>query len=147
MGRPKKNYDTQGREYRAWSALKSRCQNPNDHHYKNWGGRGIKVCSSWQVFENFLADMGECPDGMTIERKDNNGDYEPGNCVWATMRTQRRNTRQNVFLSHVGKTLTVTDWAELLGVPRGVLFQRLRHGWTVERTLDEPVAHKPPKSL
>jgi hypothetical protein len=84
----------------SWQAMRARCSNPKHHNFKNYGGRGIKVCERWMKFENFLADMGERPSGLTIERKDNDGDYTPTNCVWATPAQQmrnRRSTRLNEF--------------------------------------------------
>lgn len=81
--------------YSTWGSMTNRCNNPNNHSYSRYGGRGIKVCERWLVFENFLADMGEKPaKGMSIERLDVNGNYEPGNCTWATHKVQARNTRR-----------------------------------------------------
>jgi hypothetical protein len=74
--------------------MKSRCSNSNNKNYKDYGGRGITVCTRWLTFENFYADMGTCPPNLTLERKDNDGDYEPGNCIWATWFTQAINRRQ-----------------------------------------------------
>lgn len=87
------------KEYGVWKAMRQRVSNPNFEGYANYGGRGIRVCSRWDSFENFLADMGPCPQGLTLERKDVNGHYEPSNCVWATRTEQSRNQRR-----HAGKT-------------------------------------------
>lgn len=121
-------------EYRIWTAMKARCRNPGHARY---GGRGISVCERWQTFENFLEDMGPRPPRMSIERKDNNGDYTPENCKWATQTEQARNTCQNVNLTFKGETLCVTEWAERTGLNRDMIQGRLRKGWSIERTLTE----------
>ena len=79
--------------YRSWYAMIQRCTNPRNHKYRDYGGRGISVCKRWRSFENFLADMGERPAGLTLDRRDNDGSYEPGNCRWATSHEQARNKR------------------------------------------------------
>ncbi|MCK4499607.1 hypothetical protein KAU11_03870 [Candidatus Babeliales bacterium] len=81
--------------YRIWVNMQRRCNYPKDPSYKYYGGRGIKVCERWNSFKNFYLDMGDKPEGLTLERKDNNGNYEPGNCEWASRKTQTRNSRPN----------------------------------------------------
>ena len=89
----KRHGKSETREYAAWTAMRERCRNPKAHNYRWYGGRGIRVCERWDSFENFLADMGERPKGHSIDRKENDGDYEPGNCRWATKSEQSNNRR------------------------------------------------------
>jgi len=121
--------------YKSWIAMRSRCQDSNHTFYKNYGGRGITVCDRWQKFENFLYDMGEKPKGYTIERKDNDGDYTPENCIWIPRSEQNKNTRTNRYLEYDGRRQILTDWAKELGVPHSVLQKRLALGWSIGQVL------------
>jgi len=123
--------------YTAWNSMRTRCGDYGRPH-KHWGGRGIKVCERWKSFENFLADMGERPAGMSLERINNDGDYEPGNCRWATRLEQMQNTRANRNLSHEGRTLSLSAWAREKGLSLDTIISRLRRKWSVAQTLDTP---------
>lgn len=126
------------RAYVCWNNMRSRCGDPSNHRFSDYGGRGITVCERWQVFENFLTDMGEPEAGKTIDRVDVNGNYEPGNCRWADDREQRFNKRSNRLLTFLGRTQPLNAWAEELGVPRTRIWARLNLGWSAERALTEP---------
>lgn len=103
--------------YVAWLHMKERCLNPQNKDYKNYGGRGIAVCDRWlNSFENFLADMGEKPRGFTIERIENNGNYEPGNCKWIPRREQNKNKRSVKYYILDGKEYNLTELSEKLGI-------------------------------
>ena len=105
------------KEYRIWYSMKARCLSVQAISYKHYGGRGIKVCDRWLNYENFLSDMGRCPDGLTIERDDNNGNYEPGNCMWASIHKQNRNRRDNVWVTAPnGESLIIHDWGARLNL-------------------------------
>lgn len=128
----------QTKAYRAWAHMKERCGNPKDRAYANYGGRGISVCKSWLTFENWYKDMGDPPSSQhTVERKDNNGDYEPGNCVWALKKQQANNTRVNRFLEFNGQRKTIAQWSVSLGINHKTLRTRIRNGWTAERALTQ----------
>lgn len=110
--------------------MRERCESPKARYYHRYGGRGISVCERWLKFENFLADMGERPPRMSLDRFPNNdGNYEPGNCRWATNLQQHRNKSSNRLISHEGETLTVTEWAERFGIQRAALYERLKRGY------------------
>jgi hypothetical protein len=112
--------------------MRSRCSDKNDNAY---GGRGIKVVKRWDNFENFLKDMGERPDGLTLERIDPNGDYCPSNCRWASWEEQENNRRNNLVLSYNDVTLTVAQWNRKTGIPYCVIRFRIKHGWSVKDAL------------
>lgn len=124
------------REYTVWLGLKQRCYNEKEISYPNYGARGIKVCDRWlNSFENFLGDMGLCPEGFSIERMDYNGDYCPENCKWATRSEQANNTRANRVISYNGEKKNLGQWAKEYGIDSLVLFKRLKRGWSIERAL------------
>jgi hypothetical protein len=130
-------------EDKAWRGMLDRCYSKKNTSYHRYGGRGIKVCVEWKTFENFFSDMGERPaPGMSVERKNNDGDYRPGNCVWATPIDQAKNRSTNRNISFSGKKMMVTDWAKFLGMEKGTIFARLRAGWSVKRTLTTPLYEK-----
>lgn len=131
--------------YSKYQAMKQRCCNPKHKSWKDYGGRGITVCERWQSFDNFLADMGACPGpAYTIDRKDSNGNYEPGNCKWSTRLEQNRNQRNNIKIVVDGtEYATLTLAAEAYGLPKQTVKARVRvYGWSVERALKEPVNEK-----
>jgi hypothetical protein len=122
--------------------MRQRCLNPNSPAYHNYGGRGITIDPRWDSFDQFLADMGEIPDGMSIERKDNDKGYSPENCVWATSIEQGRNTRKCRKLMHNGQTKTLGEWADEYSIQRQTLSKRLDAGWSMERALStSPLAY------
>jgi hypothetical protein len=129
-------------EYRIWAAMRSRCNDPKTATFHNYGGRGIVVCERWKSFEAFYADMGPRPSSKhTLDRINNDGNYEPGNCRWATRQEQANNMRTCVRLSHDGKTHTLAEWARETGMSQGALLSRLKRGWSIDRTLTTPVEH------
>lgn len=131
---------TGSRTFKTWESMKLRCTNPDDPSYARYGGRGIKVCDRWlQSFENFLKDMGERPPNKTLDRRNTHGHYEPGNCRWATPLEQQANRDATRKLTHDGRTLTLAEWSERVGIPAKTLRSRCRAGWPVEKTLSEPV--------
>lgn len=123
------------RIYHVWKQIFQRCENPKADAYKNYGARGITVDSSWRDFETFISDMGECPDGMSIERINNDGPYCKENCKWATMKVQQNNSRNNRRMTAFGREQTLTQWVEEFNVPWDRVRSRLRYDWTLERAL------------
>lgn len=127
--------------YKVWAGIIQRCTNPNEAHYKDYGGRGIGVCDRWlNSFENFLEDMGEKPPGLWIERTDNNKGYEPGNCRWATIKEQANNKRNNRKITAFGKTQTLAQWSDEIGIGASSISARIMVlGWTPERAVSAPL--------
>jgi hypothetical protein len=119
----------------CWKSIKSRCYDHNNIYYKDYGGRGIKVCDRWlEKFENFFEDMGKKPSSNhSIDRIDVEGDYEPSNCKWSTTKEQNRNKRSTVWLEYNGIKMCMADWADKLGIKYKTLSARFYKGWSVER--------------
>jgi len=117
--------------YKTWVEMRYRCENPKKHNFQYYGGRGIKVCERWNDFPNFVADMGERPVGTTLDRIDLDGDYFPGNCRWASKKTQMNNMSSNRTLFVDGERLTMTQASERYGVKVGTIWKRLKDGWEV----------------
>jgi hypothetical protein len=132
---------TATRTYWVWSQMIGRCTNPKQMYYSLYGGRGIKVCDRWlNSFEAFYEDMGECPDGLSIDRINNDGDYKPENCRWATPKEQARNRKSNRILTWRGETRCLSEWSERLGISRSVLHARISLlNWDINRAFTEPV--------
>lgn len=133
-------------EYRAWQTMRLRCIEPTNAAYPNYGGRGISVCARWlDSPQAFIDDMGPKPSPKhELDRKDNNGNYEPDNCRWVTRKVNDRNRRNNRMVEFHGETLTITEWCERLGMPLDTVCKRLSGGWTAEKALTTPVRHKAP---
>jgi hypothetical protein len=121
--------------------MKQRCSNPNATNYARYGGRGIAVCQRWQEsFLAFLEDLGPRPSkGHTLERRNNNGDYEPDNCYWATRKQQGRNRANNRVYTHNNTTLCLAEWAEILDIDEELLRSRMKSGWSFEMAISMPV--------
>lgn len=125
---------SRSREYRAWAQMLQRCNNPKSPRFKHYGARGVKVDPAWKDFDAFIADMGPS-NGLTLDRIDNSGNYEPGNCRWATYGVQNNNYRRNHNLTFGGETLTLTEWSHRLNITPSALYYRLTGGWSIERAL------------
>lgn len=134
---------TRTREYQAWISMKARCYDTSNSRYRTHGERGIRVCNRWlgaNGFQHFFSDMGPQPTAKhSLDRKDNDGNYEPGNCRWATAKEQARNRRNNRIISHNGATRTLAEWAEISGVKRTTLDARLKRGVPIADALRPPI--------
>jgi hypothetical protein len=136
--------------FAVWRAMIDRCHNPQAESFSRYGARGISVCDRWRWgeggvsgFDRFVTDMGPKPSPThSVERCDNSGNYEPRNCAWATKIQQSRNRRNVVRYSYDGKTQTLPEWSEQLGVGRGTLAYRLKRGWPIHKTFSQPTRHQ-----
>lgn len=130
--------------YGIWLQLRGRCNNPKNRAYPNYGGRGIKVCERWSKFSNFLADMGQPPPSMTLERKNNDEGYSKENCIWADRTAQSRNKRGNRLVTLHGETLPLSAWVERMGLKYGTIHQRILNGWPPQDALTVPLVVRRP---
>jgi hypothetical protein len=127
------------REYRIWCGMRVRCHNKNAVAYKDYGGRGIKICDRWGKYEAFLEDMGRCPSAKhSIDRVNPNGDYEPNNCRWATASEQGASRRTSRIYEFEGKRHCIAEWERITGAPIHSLWRRLKLGWDFEKALTTP---------
>lgn len=129
------------RLHKIWLSMRERCYRVNHTYYKNYGGRGIKICDEWQTFEPFRdwAMSHGYADNLTIDRIDYDGDYSPDNCRWSTMKEQQNNKRSNRVVAYRGKKYTLTELAEKSGLKKTTLKERLNMGWSVEDAVNRPV--------
>jgi len=141
---PKRFDDPQEKKtYQCWADMRSRCNNERHSRYDRYGGRGISVCERWKSFEAFKEDMGLKPDGLTLDRVDNDGNYEPDNCRWATYHDQNKNKETTTYYEFGGESHTIEEWADIIGMPRSTLSERVhRYKWRIERALTMPLQHK-----
>jgi hypothetical protein len=145
-----KHGGTGTRLHGVWIMMKQRCNNPNTSEYHRYGGRGIKVCDEWLSFANFRdwamangydpdAPRGEC----TLDRIDNDGNYEPSNCRWVNLKEQMANRpKRGIFYEYNGESHTLYDWSKIIGTSHGLLRNRIRLGWDIEATLSTPIRRK-----
>ena len=127
-------------EYKSWQSAKERCFNPNATKYPRYGAIGVTMCERWKnSFETFLADMGPRPDGMTLDRFPKiDGNYEPGNCRWATPKEQANNRKSNLVLTVGHNSKRISEWAAETGISQEIISKRLWMGWTPERAISTP---------
>lgn len=129
------------RIYQNYFHMIDRCHNPKDHDYIRYGARGINVCDEWRkdkmAFFNWAFANGY-KKGLTLDRIDNNGDYSPQNCRWVTIKQQQSNKRTNHLVEINGETHTISEWAEISGILKSTIRERIIHGWSKERLLEKP---------
>lgn len=127
--------NVRNRAYSIWVGMRERCRNPRNVSFSNYGGRGITVCDRWKEFINFISDMGNPPPDTSIDRINNDGNYEPDNCRWATRQEQGNNTRSNRLITLNGVTQNITQWAAAIGHTTHTITRRLKRGLSIEKSL------------
>ena len=123
----------------TWKSMMARCYNENHMYYSYYGGKGITVCDEWHDFDTFCKDMGERPEGCSLDRIDGGLGYSLSNCRWATAKEQANNRSNNTIIEAFGKSLTLSQWADELDCSNEVVSQRIRNGWSVEDAVSRPV--------
>lgn len=138
------HHETKTRLHKIWESMHSRCENPNHKHYANYGGRGIRVCDKWNEYVPFRdwAIKAGYNDNLTLDRIEVNGNYEPSNCRWATIREQQNNKRSNRLVQFNGVSHTISEWSGIVGIKKTTIKERLNAGWTIEKVLTEPVRQR-----
>ncbi len=133
----------ESRTYHCWEHMKQRCLNKNDKTYPHYGGRGITICEEWiKSFENFYADMGEMPYGLSLDRINNNGNYCKENCRWASNETQLNNTSRNKLFLYRGELKTCAQICKGINIKQNTVRERIRNGWDIEKALNTPVRYR-----
>ncbi|HQW57347.1 MAG TPA: helix-turn-helix transcriptional regulator [Gammaproteobacteria bacterium] len=128
-------YSKHKKAHYIWRGMMARCHNPKNKAFCRYGQRGISVCLSWHNFANFLKDMGEPPIGLTLERLNNDGNYEPSNCRWVSMKSQMNNRRSNHYITFEGRTQTRQQWIDEINIPKSTFANRLKRGWSIQKIL------------
>ena len=141
-GEAKRANGSRTRLYVIWCHMIERCYNARSWAFANYGGRGVQVCEEWRnsfvAFREWAITNGY-DNMLTLDRIDNDGNYEPSNCKWSTDKEQSNNRRTNRLLTYRGETKTMTQWAETIGMPVGTFKRRLYYGWSVEKAIETPV--------
>ena len=130
---------TNTKVYQVWGGMKNRCNNPKNRHYKDYGGRGITVSTSWDKFENFIRDMGDKAEGQSLDRIDNNKGYSKENCHWSSWSVQQNNRRNNKLIKYKGEIKTMAKWAEHFKINKSTFKSQIRKGWSISKILQRPV--------
>ena len=131
---------SRSRMYSRFCSMHARCYDSENSHYHRYGGRGIYVCEKWHVFDNYYSDLGDIPRGLSVDRIDNDGPYAPENCRVATATQQARNKSNNHIIYLDGESKTMAEWAEITGLPRTSIRNRLQRGWSAEEALTTPIS-------